>query len=195
MKRLSKYFINGVLVIVPMGITILVIVKIFSLAESVLGRHLPAAIHFPGIGLIAVVILIVLVGWLSSYWLLKELLHWSDRLVGTIPVVKFIYSSVKKIATALFESQQRLQNAVLVPYPQPHTKALGFLMPELSAPLAEHFSEPHVCVFIPFSLNMTAGVNIVVAKKDIVPLDISGESALQYVLTAGAIMPDRNGKT
>lgn len=190
MKSISRYFLNGLIIIVPIAITVFVIAQIFSFAENILGRHLPRDIHFPGIGLLAVVLLIVLVGWLSSHWLLKELLRWGDRLVGSIPIVKFIYSSVKKISTAIFESQQLLKNAVLVPYPHPGVKALGFLMPELSLPLARHFTEEHVCVFIPLSLNMTAGVNIMVAKKDIIPLDVTSESALQYVLTAGAIMPD-----
>ncbi len=190
MKAISKYFLNGLIIIIPIAITLFVVVQIFSFAENILGRHLPDSIHFPGIGLLTVVLLLVLTGWLSSHWLLKELLQIADRLAGSIPVVKFIYHSVKKISTALFESQQLLKNAVLVPYPHPGVKALGFLMPELSVPLASRFQEDHVCVFVPFSLNMTAGINILVAKKDIIELDVSSESALQYVLTAGAIMPE-----
>lgn len=190
MKPLTKYFLNGLIIIIPIAITIFVIVQIFAFAENILGRHLPQSIHFPGIGLGAVVLIIVLTGWLSTHWLLRELLQWGDRLVGSIPVVKFIYNSVKKISTAIFESQQLFKNAVLVPYPHQGVKALGFLMPQLSESLAQHFAEEHVCVFVPLSLNMTAGVNIIVARKDIVPLDVTSESALQYVLTAGAIMPD-----
>ncbi|MDF2501379.1 MAG: hypothetical protein K0Q77_2093 [Anaerosporomusa subterranea] len=195
MKSISKYFLNGLIIIVPIAITIFVVAQIFSFAENILGRHLPQSIHFPGIGLLAVVILLVLTGWLSSHWLLKELLQWGERLAGSIPVVKFIYNSVKKISTALFESQQLLKNAVLVPYPHQGVKALGFLMPELSVPLAQHFNEEHVCVFVPLSLNMTAGVNILVAKQDVIALDVTSESALQYVLTAGAIMPDTGKAT
>lgn len=195
MKAIYKYFFNGLIIIVPIAITLFVVAQIFAFAENILGRHLPQIIHFPGIGLIAVVLLIVVTGWLSSHWLLKKLLCWGERLASSIPVVKFIYCSVKKISTAIFESQQLLKNAVLVPYPHQGVKALGFLMPELSAPLATHFQEKHVCVFVPLSLNMTAGVNIFVAKKDIIPLDVTSESALQYVLTAGAIMPDTSKAT
>lgn len=190
MKPITKYFINGLITIVPIVITVFVILQIFAFAENILGRHLPQSIHFPGIGLLAVILLIIITGWLSTHWLLRELLQLGDRLVGSIPVVKFIYNSVKKISKALFESQHLFKNAVLVPYPHQGVKALGFLMPQISAPLAEHFDEEHVCVFVPLSMNMTAGVNIFIAKKDIVPLNVSSESALQYVLTAGAIMPD-----
>jgi uncharacterized membrane protein len=65
-------------------------------------------------------------------------------------------------------------------------------MPELSAPLADKFTEEHVCVFVPMSLNMTAGFNIILPRRDIIPLDVTSESALQYVITAGAIMPRSN---
>lgn len=190
MKSISKYFLNGLIVIVPIAITVFVVVQIFAFAENILGRHLPESIHFPGIGLLAVILLLVLTGWLSSHWLLRRVLQWGERLAGSIPVVKFIYNSVKQISIALFESQQLLKHAVLVPYPHQGVKALGFLMPEPSPPLARHFTEEHVCVFVPFSLNMTAGVNIFVPRKDVTVLDVTSESALQYVLTAGAIMPD-----
>jgi len=79
MKSISRYFLNGLIIIVPIAITIFVIAQIFSFAENVLGRHLPRTIHFPGIGLLAVVVLIVLTGWLSSHWLLKGLLQWGER--------------------------------------------------------------------------------------------------------------------
>lgn len=188
MKWISKQFINGLVVIVPIAITAFVVIQIFALTENLLGKHLP--VHFPGIGLIAVFSLIVLIGWLSSYWALKRLLEWGERLLSTIPVIKFIYNSVKQLSTAVLESQQAARQAVLVPYPHAGSRALGFLMPALSRSLADALPEEHVCVFVPMSLNMTAGFNIIVPRKDIIILDVSGESVLQYVLTAGAIMPE-----
>jgi len=190
MKWSSKYFINGLIVIVPIAITTFVIINIFSFTEQLLGQYLP--IHFPGLSLIVVLFLIVIVGWLSSHWLLKKVIGYGERLVGSIPVVKFIYNSVKQISTAVFESQELLKHAVLVPYPHPGVKALGFVMPELSVPLADKFTEEHVCVFVPMSLNLTSGFNIILPSRDIIPLDVTSESALQYVITAGAIMPRSN---
>ncbi|HEY3425058.1 MAG TPA: DUF502 domain-containing protein [Negativicutes bacterium] len=187
MKWISRYFLNGLIVIVPIAITVFVIMQIFAIAEGILGRHLP--VHFPGIGLIAVVVFILLVGWLSSYWILKRLLELGERLLGSIPIVKFIYNSVKQLSTAVFESQQLFKQPVLVPYPHPGVKALGFVMAPLSEPLTADLKDEHICVFIPMSLNMTAGFNIIVPKRDIIYLDVTSESALQYVLTAGAIMP------
>ena len=73
MKNLSKYFINGLIVVVPISITVFVVMQIFAFAEKLLGRHLP--ISFPGIGLAAGLLIILLVGWLSSHWMLKRLLE------------------------------------------------------------------------------------------------------------------------
>jgi len=193
MKWLSKYFINGLIVIVPVAITALVIIQLFTFTEQILGRHLP--IQFPGIGMLAVFLLIVAAGWLSSLWITKRLIYFGEKILGSIPLVKFVYNSVKQISTAVFESQHYFKKAVLVPYPHPDVKALGFVMSELSAPISSKLAEEYVCVFIPMSLNMTAGFNIIARKRDIIPLDVTGESALQYVITAGAIMPRTNGVT
>jgi uncharacterized membrane protein len=193
MKKISKYLLNGLIVMVPIVITVFVVQQIFSLAEKLLGQYLP--IHFPGLGLLSVLIIIVLVGWLSSHWILKQPLALGERLVNSIPVVKFIYNSVKQVSTAVLESQQLFGQAVLVPYPHPGVRTLGFLMPALSEPLATKLTGEYVCVFIPMSLNMTAGSNIIVPKEDVIILDVTSESALQYVLTAGAIMPRGNDVT
>lgn len=187
MKNFSKYFINGLIVIVPGAITVLAVVQILELTERLLGRHLP--VKFPGLGLIAVIAIILVVGWLSSHWVMKRLISFGERVLSAIPVVKFIYNSVKQLSTAVFESQNMFKQAVLVPFPHPGVRALGFIMTDLSAPIAKNMCEECVCVFIPMSLNMTAGFNIIVPKKDIIPLDVTSESALQYILTAGTVMP------
>jgi uncharacterized membrane protein len=172
---------------VPIAITAYVVLGILNLTENILGRHLP--LHFPGLGLIAVVAVILTVGWLSSHWILKRLIEFGERLLNSIPIIKFIYNSVKQLSTAMFESQNMFKQAVLVPFPHPGAKAVGFVMCDLSEPLTRHLSEENVCVFVPMSLNMTAGFNIIVPKRDIIPLDVTSESALQYILTAGTLMP------
>jgi uncharacterized membrane protein len=193
MKTLSRYFINGLIVIVPAAITFFVVVQILGFTEKILGRHLP--IKFPGLGLIAVVAIILLVGWLSSHWIMQRLIALGERVLSKIPFLKFVYNSVKQLSTAVFESQNTFKHAVLVPFPHPGAKALGFVMTDLSAPVARHLDEECACVFIPMSLNMTAGFNIIVPKRDIIPLDVTSESALQYILTAGTVMPRGNGAT
>ena len=108
-----------------------------------------------------------------------------------VPIVKFIYKNVKKLSTVVLDSEKLLQQAVLVPYPHPGVKTLGFVVSELSAPLKEKLLEEHVSVFIPMSLNPTTGVNIFVPKMQIIRLDVTAESALEYILTAGTVMPQK----
>ena len=187
MKKLSQYFINGIILIVPIAITIFLIDYIFTFTESLIGHFLP--VNAPGLSLAVLLVVVVLIGWLSSLWLLKNVIYYGEKLINTIPIVKFIYNNVKQFSKAVFESQNLLKHAVLVPYPHEGAKALGFLVESLSPPLSSKFSEPHVCVFIPMSLNLTSGINIIFPEREIIPLDISSESALQYVVTAGVVMP------
>ncbi len=187
MRRFSRYFINGLIVVIPIVITVLVIVELFNFTEGILGQHMP--IYFPGIGLLTVLLMILFIGWLSSYWAMQRLLRLGEKILNRIPVVKFIYNSVKHLSTAVFESNNAFKEVVLVPYPHPGVKAIGFVMAELPSSITENLSESCICVFVPWSLNMTSGTNIIVPKKDAIHLDISNEAALQYILTAGMVMP------
>ncbi|MDR1701973.1 MAG: DUF502 domain-containing protein, partial [Sporomusaceae bacterium] len=98
MKQISKYFINGLLLIVPIAITFIVIDYSFVLTDNLLGQYLPVKV--PGLSMVIFLALIVAVGWLSSLWLLKSLVKYVDLLIGSIPVVKFIYSNVKQFSQA-----------------------------------------------------------------------------------------------
>ena len=185
MKHVSRCFINGLILLVPISITFFVVAETLSFTEGVLGKHLPG--YFPGMGIITLLAVIYLVGWLSSNWFLKRVIGYGERLLNKIPVVKFIYNSVKHLSTAVFESNSMFDHVVLVPYHQ--SLALGFIMAEVPQVMKQKLGEDYVCVFVPWSLNMTSGTNLFVAKKDVIYLDISSESALQYLLTAGAVMP------
>jgi len=186
-KRISRRFVNGLILLVPIVITLLVVSEVLHFTEGVLGKHLP--FYFPGLGIITVVLGIYFVGWISSYWIMRRMIHYGEVLLGKIPVVKFIYNSIKHLSTAVFESNNMFDHVVLVPFHQ--SKALGFIMADVPPVLKEKLGDDYVCVFVPWSLNMTSGTNLFVRKQDVIYLDISSESALQYMLTAGAVMPRR----
>lgn len=190
MNFLYRQFINGLIVIVPIAITAFVIVNILNITENMLGYYLP--IKFPGIGLLTVVALIIVAGWLSSYLILRRIFAFGERILSKIPLVTFIYNSVKKLSTAMFDSKKIFKQAVLIPYPHNGVKTLGFVMADLSKPLAEVLDEDYICVFVPWSINMTSGSNVFVPKKDVIYLNVSSETAIQYFLTAGVIMPQEN---
>ena len=191
MNKVSKRFINGLILLVPLAITVFVVTEVLNFTEIVLGKHFP--VYYPGMGIVTVLLVIYLVGWLSSYWFMKRVISYGEWLLGKIPVVKFIYNSVKHLSTAVFESNNMFDHVVLVPFHQ--SRALGFVMAEVPVVLREKLGDDYVCVFVPWSLNMTSGTNLFVKKSDVIYLDISNESALQYMLTAGAVMPQRQMAT
>ena len=177
MNKVSKRFINGLILLVPLAITVFVVTEVLNFTEIVLGKHFP--VYYPGMGIVTVLLVIYLVGWLSSYWFMKRVISYGEWLLGKIPVVKFIYNSVKHLSTAVFESNNMFDHVVLVPFHQ--SRALGFVMAEVPAVLREKLGDDYVCVFVPWSLNMTSGTNLFVKKSDVIYLDISNESALQYM--------------
>ena len=178
---MSKTFLNGLIVLVPVVITLFVVGEILHFTEGVLGKHLP--FYFPGIGLVAVLLIIYIVGWISTHWLLKHLITFGESLLNKIPVVKFIYNSVKQFSTAIFESNSMFQNVVLVPFHQ--SLAMGFLMSDVPQVIKDKLGEDYVCVFVPWSLNITSGTNLFVKRSEIIHIDIKSEEALQFMLTAG----------
>ena len=182
----ARTFINGLIVLIPVAITLFVVMWILEFTENIIGQYLP--FYFPGVGLIALLVIIYIVGWISTHWLLSKIIDFGDVLLSKIPVVKFIYNSVKQLSTAVFESKNTLQNVVLVPFHQ--SLALGFLMSEAPAAVNEKLAEDYVCVFVPWSLNMTSGTNLFVKKSEVIYVDIKAETALQYIITAGAIKID-----
>lgn len=191
MKNWSKYFVNGVLLLVPITITIAVVWWVIYYTDTFITKYLAIQTP-PGIGLLIILSLILFIGWLSTYWLTRKLVEWGEQILGTIPIIKTIYSSVKQMSTAVFDLHKLLQQAVLVPYPHPDVRSLGFMMSAVEEPIKSALPEDSVCVFIPISINLTGGFNIFVPVKDVTPLHVTPESAIQYILTAGAVMPRVN---
>lgn len=182
-EKVSSSFFKGLLIVVPPAITIFVIVWLFELTESMITQVLPA--HVPGTGLVIVLLSIWLVGVLSGNFLSEKILGIFDGLISKIPIVKFIYGSVKQISKALFESDSAFKRVVLVPYQGNYV--LAFQMLTVPEPVKEKLGEEYVCVYMPWSMNMTAGMNFFVKKSEVIYVDMMPQDALQFILTAGTI--------
>lgn len=191
MKRISNYFVRGLITLVPIVITYFVIAVVFAFVEGIMDQYIP--VKFPGMGIVVLVSLILIVGWISVHfrWGTQFFLNSIDRLVDKIPIVKFIYSSVKRVSNMLFESKTMFAEVVLVPYPSEKLKSIGFVMTKPSKEITKHLAEneEYESIFLPWSLNMSSGFNVFIPKKDLIYLDISVEDAFQYILTAGGVMP------
>ncbi len=184
---LTEYFFDGLIVIVPPAITIFVVMWLWDLTESNIGKVINEylGVNLPGIGLAAILFSILLVGFFTANNLAKKIIALGEILVDKIPVVKFIYSSVKQFSQAVLTSNSAFQHVVLVPYHQ--SWSLGFLMTNVPHPVREKLGVDYVCVFVPWSLNMTSGTNLFVRRQDIIFVNMKSEDALQFMLTAGTI--------
>ena len=185
-SAISRYFINGLIVLIPVAITLFVVKWAIDFSEEVLGQYLP--FNFPGLGLIVLLSVIFFVGWFSTHWLLKKLILFGESLLDKIPVVKFIYKSVKQFSTAVFDSSGMFHTVVLVPYHQSMT--MGFLIGDAPSAVNEKLNGEYACVFVPWSLNMTSGTNLFVKKSEVIFVDLKPEDALRFMLTAGAVKPN-----
>ena len=180
-EKISSSFFKGLLVIVPPAITILVVTWLFEFTESTIGKFLPTKI--PGVGLLIVLTGILIIGILSGNFLSQKFIELFDTLIDKIPVVKFIYGSIKQVTKALFESDSAFKNVVLVPYGKSYV--LGFLMLEIPKPVREKLGDEYACIYVPWSMNMTAGMNFFVKKSEVIYLNMAPPDAFQFILTAG----------
>ena len=184
---LSEYFFDGLIVIVPPVITIFIVMWIWDLTEGNIGKEINEYLgtNLPGIGLIMILFSILAIGFLTANNLAKKIIALGEILVDKIPVVKFIYSSVKQFSRAILTSNSAFKHVVLVPYHQ--SWALGFLMTNVPHQVREKLGVDYVSVFVPWSLNMTSGTNLFVRRQDIIFVNMKSEDALQFMLTAGTI--------
>lgn len=161
--------------------------------ESYLGFNIP------GLGFILAIVVLFVTGVLGANVLGRKVIEGWDSLLGRIPVVKSIYSSVKKVSESLLSDNSRsFKTPVLVPFPQPDIWTIAFVSGSLSEALQQGLpeNEEYLSVYVPTTPNPTGGYYIFVRKQDIHPLAMSVDEALKYVISLGMVAPDehKNGK-
>ena len=187
-EKITSSFFKGLLIVIPPAITIAVMTWLIEFSEKHVGSILP--FKYPGVALIIVLLGIWVIGLLSGNFLSRKVIELFDAIIGKIPIVKFIYGSVKQVTKALFESDSAFKNVVLVPYQ--HSYVLGFLMLNVPEPVREKLGKEYVCVYMPWSMNMTAGMNLFVKESDVIYLNMLPQDAFQFILTAGTFSAPKN---
>ncbi|EGF06826.1 transmembrane protein [Neisseria bacilliformis ATCC BAA-1200] len=199
-KALKKYLLTGVLVWMPIAVTVWVIGYIISATDR-LAALIPAqwqperylGFNIPGTGFIVAVIVLFLTGVFAANVLGRKILEGWDSLLGRIPVVKSIYSSVKKVSESLLSDNSRsFKTPVLVPFPQRNIWTIGFVSGSLPDNIAAVLPDaaPRIPVYVPTTPNPTGGYYILVKQSDIRELDMSVDEALKYVISLGMVLPD-----
>ena len=188
-KKLRRQFLTGLLVMVPLGATILILTWIFTSIDNILQPVIKAILGHPvtGAGFGITMVLIYLVGVIASNVIGKRLIRYGESALPWIPVVRQLYNSIKQILES-FTSPERtgFMQVVLVEFPRKGMRVIGFITNELC-------NEPGkklLTVFIPTSPNPTSGFLEVVAEDEVVRTDISVESALRMVVSAGRVLPE-----
>ena len=197
MAALRKWLFAGLLVIVPLGITVWVLEWIISTLDQTL-LILPGAwhpdkllgFHIPGFGVLLALAILLTVGAAASNFLGKKLVIWGDALLGRIPVVRSIYSSVKQVSDTLFsESGNAFRTAVLVQWPRPDVWTIGFVTGAPGGDVSNYLVGDYLSVYVPTTPNPTGGYFVMLRRSDCIELKMSVDEALKYVVSMGVVAP------
>ncbi len=197
MSALRKWLLAGLLVIVPVAITIAVLQWVINTLDGTL-QILPQAwqpdrligIHIPGFGVLLTLIILLGVGATVSNFLGKKLMHWGDLIVSRIPVVRSIYSSVKQVSDTLFSpGGNAFRTAVLIQWPLPDVWTIGFVTGAPGGEVSNHLVGEYLSVYVPTTPNPTGGYFVMLRKSDCVELRMSVDEALKYVISMGVVVP------
>jgi uncharacterized membrane protein len=197
MKSVRKWLLAGLLVIVPLGITVWVLEWIISSLDKTL-LILPQAwrpvsllgINIPGFGVILAFAILLLVGAVASNFFGKKLMLWWDSLLNRIPVVRSIYSSVKQVSDTLFsDSGNAFRKAVLIQWPRADVWTIAFVTGTPGGDVTNHLHGDYVSIYVPTTPNPTGGYFVMLKKSDCIELAMSVDEALKYVVSMGVVVP------
>jgi uncharacterized membrane protein len=193
----KRYLIAGLLVWVPLGITIWVLHFLVSTLDQTLllvpeGAR-PEAVfgfHIPGLGVVLSFVILLLTGVLAANFFGARLILISESLLGRIPVVKSIYSSVKQVSdTLLSDTGNAFRKALLVEYPYPGSWTIAFQTGTPAIAVAGFLSEEHVSVYVPTTPNPTSGFFLMLPRSRVHDLDMTVDEALKYIISMGVVSP------
>ena len=194
MRFLKKYLVTGLLIWVPLVITIWVLGLVVNTLESVVPAFLsPQALfgfEVPGFRVALVLVVLLATGIFAANFLGRGILQYSEKVLGRIPLVRSIYQSVKQVSdTLLAPNGQAFRQAVLVQYPRQGCYTIALLTGAPSGEVAEHLQTEFVSVYVPTTPNPTSGFFLMMARTEVIPLNMSVDAALKYIVSMGVVAP------
>jgi uncharacterized membrane protein len=193
----KRYIMTGLLVWIPLTLTIWVINFIFVFMDQWLLWLPPAwrpeqwlGFHLPGAGLVLTVVVVLLTGLLAANIIGQRLVLWWESVLGRIPIVSTIYRSVKQVSdTLLAQDGHSFRRAVLVEFPQRGQWAVGFVVGNAGARIAGHLDPASLTVYVPTAPNPTSGYTLIVSPEGVHDVDMSVDEALKFVISMGVVTP------
>ncbi len=189
---LRRYFLTGIVVIAPIGVTMFVLWWIFARLDAILGRLLGAVwIRIPGLGLLVLLLIIVGAGWVAQHAVGGELIQMGRDWLKKFPLTRTLYTAASQIVEQVVGENRKLFKAcVLIEYPRTGCWAVGFLTNQASQEINQAANEESVAVFLPTTPNPTSGFLVFVPRTQILPLRMTVEDGFKLVVSAGAVTPE-----
>lgn len=194
MRVFKKYFITGLLIWVPLAITLwvlgLLIATLEGFVPSFLSSQSLLGIDIPGFRFVLVILVVLLTGMFAANLLGRTLLEQWETLLGRIPLVRSIYNSVKQVSdTVLAPNGQAFRQAVLVQYPRAGSWTIAFLTGAPGGEVAGYLPGEHVSVYVPTTPNPTSGFFLMMPRDHVIELQMSVDAALKYIVSMGVVAP------
>ena len=194
---MRKYFITGLLIWIPLVITIWVLTLVVGTMDNTL-LLLPEPLqpkswlgfNVPGLGVLLTLLVVFLTGLAAANIIGQRLVQMGEAVLARIPVVKTIYASVKQVSDTLFSSSgQAFRKAVLVRFPHSDAWTVAFVTGMAGGEVAQRLGDERISIYVPTTPNPTSGYFLIVPRADIIELDMSVDEALKYVISMGVASP------
>lgn len=203
---MKKYLITGLIILLPLVLTIFVVVFLFDLFTAPFLPLVSASLSYIPyilphwvvtflarlIGLVLLCILTFVLGVIARHFFLKHIIDWTNRILARIPLVKTVYKISREVISAIFspESKQAFQEPVMYPFPHSPHYAVGFSTGDSASECSEKAGTPLVSVFAPTAPHPISGFLFMFPKKDVYPVDMSKEDAVKFLVSCGVIVPE-----
>lgn len=192
----KSYMLAGLATLIPIAMTIWILKVLIIWADGFFKGFLPSFLHpeqifgrpIPGIGIVATLLLILLVGILTRLYFGKKILEWGDRLFSKIPFGKGVYRALKDFVALTFsEEGKSFKQVALIEYPRRGMWAMCFVTTEATGEIQKKTNEKVVNVFLPTTPNPTSGYLLLIPEKDLIILDMKVEQAMKIIISAGVV--------
>ena len=187
--RLRNYFIAGIVVLIPLGITAYLTVFIITISSKILPKeinpnhYLPY--NIPGLEIIISLFIITFIGWLSLSFLGRKFLNLFNNILKKIPILRTIYSAIGQMTQTFTNTDSKKKNVVLVEYPRKGSWAVGFATKDNVGEITTKTNKKLVNVFVPTTPNPTSGFLLMFPKDEVIYLDMTFEEASKFIVSAG----------
>ena len=192
-SRLRNNFIAGIVVLIPIGITLYLTLFIIKVSSNILpneinpNHYLPY--NIPGLEILISIIIITFIGWLSLSFIGKRLFEFFESILNKIPILRTIYSAVGQLTATFAKSKKDKKSVVLVEYPRKGTWAVGFATKENTGEISSKTGQKLINVFVPTTPNPTSGFLLMFPKDEVIFLDLTFEQASKFIVSAGSTNP------